>query len=142
MLTRNNFIACRLDITKIAGVDLNDVLQQENGEIKLAEMANSTITLAQDELSKITIAEVKEIQANSECENLPNAPINLKLPDTFNFNAGTLNHNQTSISFTPPLVTKKFLQGEKVLYFLAPDQEVEIWSPPVIYNSSCRLSVR
>ena len=105
-----DFNAPKLDANKI-------LVEQENK--KLAEIINEKIALAQDELSKITIAEVKEIQANSECEKLPNAPINLKLPETFNFNGGTLNHNKTSISFTPPLVTKKFLQGEKVLYEVA-----------------------
>ena len=69
-----------VDITKQADVDLNDVLQQENGEIKLAQMVTDAVSLAQVELDKVA-AEMEKKSAlkekitdwtkrNGEIENL------------------------------------------------------------------------
>ena len=114
-----------VDITKQADVDLNDVLQQENGEIKLAQMVTDAVSLAQVELDKVAAEMEKESAVTidtadtSTFEDFEDAPIKCKLPSNFTIKNGELYHNGKSLSYTPAVVTKKFLQGDKVLYEVA-----------------------
>ncbi len=64
-LKKNNIPACSVDITKIADIDLNNVLKQDNGKTKLAEMINNAMALAQVELEKAA-AEMEKDSALKE----------------------------------------------------------------------------
>ena len=90
--------------------DANKILI-EQGNSALADKINSLIEGAQGDLDNAA--------AEIEIDNLRDAPIKLKLPDGFKIQAEKLIYNESTVSYTPPLVTKKFWQGDRVFYEVA-----------------------
>jgi len=64
-LRKAGYTACTINITKTEGIDLNDVLNANNGEIKLAQMLNDSIQFAKDEFDKIEHAENQKLLGES-----------------------------------------------------------------------------
>ena len=64
-LIKAGYTACMINITKTEGIDLNDILRQENGEIKLAQMLDDSLSLAQTEFDKIERAKTQELFGES-----------------------------------------------------------------------------
>ncbi|MBQ7705225.1 MAG: DUF927 domain-containing protein, partial [Selenomonadaceae bacterium] len=75
MLKKSGFIACIIDITKTPDFDLNDVLRGDEGKKKLAEMVNSAVTLAQDELEKAVVEVVPVADSDSTDKDKNSAKI-------------------------------------------------------------------
>ena len=98
-------------------LDANKILL-EHGNGKLADIINEKIALAQVEIDS-KIEELTDPADTSNAEVFEDAPIKCKLPPNFKIHDGELYHNGKSLSYTPAVVTKKFLQGDKVLYEVA-----------------------
>ena len=60
-----SFTACTINITKTAGIDLNDVLRSNNGTSKLAAMLKDSIQFAKAEFDKIERAENQKLLGES-----------------------------------------------------------------------------
>ena len=67
-LINAGFTACCTDITQTPDLDLNDILQQDEGEIKIFELVDLAISLAQEELN-LTAADIAKFADTSNSDS-------------------------------------------------------------------------
>lgn len=74
-LIKTGYPACSIDITQSPDTDLNNILQQDEGETKLFELIDLAITLAQEELN-LTAADIAKFADTSNFDTDTDSEIN------------------------------------------------------------------